>query len=38
MSYKKLSLLAALSATAFSGWAQQTDNNTMVVTANCHIP
>lgn len=34
MSYKKLSLLAALSATAFSGWAQQTDNNTMVVTAN----
>lgn len=33
MSYKKLSLLAALSATAFSGWAQQTDN-TMVVTAN----
>lgn len=34
MSYKKLSLLAALSATAFSGWAHQTDNNTMVVTAN----
>ncbi len=34
MSYKKLSLLAALSATAFSGWAQQTDNNTMVVTAS----
>ncbi|MCL6409110.1 vitamin B12/cobalamin outer membrane transporter, partial [Dickeya dadantii] len=31
---KKISLLTALSVTAFSGWAQETDNNAMVVTAN----
>ncbi|PLY37029.1 TonB-dependent vitamin B12 receptor BtuB [Pectobacterium aquaticum] len=31
---KKVSLLTALSVTAFSGWAQETDNNTMTVTAN----
>jgi len=31
---KKASLLTALSVTAFSGWAQDSDSDTMVVTAN----
>lgn len=34
MIYKKITLLAALSATAFSGWAQQNESDSLVVTAN----
>ncbi len=31
---KKASLMAALSVTAFSGWAQDSNSDTLVVTAN----
>ena len=31
---KKASLMTALSVTAFSGWAQDSNSNTLVVTAN----
>ncbi len=34
MMIKKISLLAALSATAFSGWAQDSGSDSLVVTAN----
>ncbi|CDL08485.1 Outer membrane vitamin B12 receptor BtuB [Klebsiella pneumoniae IS43] len=31
---KKASLMTALSVTAFSGWAQDSNSDTLVVTAN----